>query len=234
VHEFAAAQETAVSVGPHLTDGRVSRRQVLPFQSIAAAICGPVEPTAIQKRRDTHETPVSALPRAAPSGVGRTAQVEPFQTSTRPRELRLEKMPSRLCRPCVCVEPTATQNVAEGQDSEARVGLVPAAGVGRTVHAEPSQRSAKVAMGPTSSVWMWLKPKSEVPTAMHSVGNAHDTLATAAFEGPLGPGIVCAAQVAADAEAGRPTLSRPQTTAARRTHLPIPIPIRMVRSAHPT
>ena len=69
---------------------------------------------------------------------------------------------------------------------------------------------------------------------MQKLGDAHDTLVTAELGGPLEPGIVCGVQVAADAGVAAPTPSRPQTTAARRAHLPIPIPIRMRRPRNPT
>jgi hypothetical protein len=60
---------------------------------------------------------------------------------------------------------------------------------------------------------------------MQNVAETQEMLVTAAFGGPLGRGTAWGAHVAADAGAATPTLTRPQTTAARRTHLPIPIPI---------
>jgi hypothetical protein len=123
------------------------------------------------------------------------------------------------------VEPTATQNVGDAHESDTSVGLAPTAGVGRTAQEAPSQRSAKVAIGPSSIVCEWSNPKSELPTAMQNVAETQEMLVTAAFGGPLGRGTAWGAHVAADAGAATPTLTRPQTTAARRTHLPIPIPI---------
>ena len=55
-----AAQEIAVSVGPHLTLGSEIRFHVWPLNCSAAAICRPVAPTAMQKRLETHEDPAQA------------------------------------------------------------------------------------------------------------------------------------------------------------------------------
>ena len=68
---------------------------------------------------------------------------------------------------------------------------------------------------------------------MQNVADVQDTAVAAVLGGPLGPGMVCVVQVAADAGAATPTLRRPQITAARRTRLPIPIPIRMSPRSNP-
>src|SRR5690349_17065253 len=133
----------------------------------------------MQKRFDTHETPVSALPRICPSGVARTRHAVPSHISSTARALRPPTNPATDCRPDVRVDPTATQNVGEAHDSAPSSGLAPALGVGRTDHAVPSHRSAKVAIGPSSIVWEWSKPKSELPTAMQNVADTQDTPVTA-------------------------------------------------------
>jgi hypothetical protein len=227
VQSVVSTQEIAVSVGPHLTLGSGIRFQAWPLNCSAAAICTPREPTARQKRLETHETPVSALPRTDPSGVACTLHPVPFHTSTTARALPPPLKPARDIRPDVWVEPTATQNVGDTHESDTSAGLAPTAGVARTAQEAPSQRSAKVAIGPSSIVCEWSNPKSELPTAMQNVADTQETLVTEAFGGPLGRGMAWGAHVAADAGAATPTLTRPQTTAARRTHLPIPIPIRM-------
>ena len=132
------------------------------------------------------------------------------------------------------VAPTATQNVDDGQDTDANVGFVPADGMGSSDQSDPSHRSAKVEIGPRRLICNRSKPKSELPTAMQNVADAQEIPVTVALGGPLGPGTVCAAHVAADADAAAPTVNTPQTTADRRTHLPIPVPIPMSRRANPT
>ena len=181
---LAATHETAAKPALYLTAGSVIRRQLVPFQTIPAEV-SPEEPTARQKRLDTHETPDSGVPRTDPSGVERTVQAVPFQISTIGRALVPPRNPPTDWRPFVWVAPTATQNVAETHDTEASTGLGPAAGVGRTTHDEPSHRSANVAIGPSRSIPRWSNPKSEVPTTMQNVADGHDTLMSAAFGDPL-------------------------------------------------
>jgi hypothetical protein len=60
---------------------------------------------------------------------------------------------------------------------------------------------------------------------MQNVADGHDTLVSAAFGGPLGPGVVCVAHVAADADEATPTASAAQSTAILRIQVPIPITI---------
>jgi hypothetical protein len=72
---------------------------------------------------------------------------------------------------------------------------------------------------------------------MQNVADAQDTPVSAAFGGPLGPGTVCGVQFAADAVEAALRATAPITAtqaviaapraAARRSHIPIPIPIRM-------
>jgi hypothetical protein len=81
-------------------------------------------------------------------------------------------------------------------------------------------------------ICVWSKPKSELPTAMQKVADAQDTPVIAAFGGPLGPGTACGVHVAPEAlEAAHSATAQP-LRAARRTHVPIPFPIRM--SCRPT
>jgi hypothetical protein len=138
VHAVGATHETADSSLWYFAVGIVIFLQLLPFQTMLG------DPTAMQKVLETHETPASALSRTDPAGVAVTAQLTPFHISSRARALNtLNWLPAR--------SPTVTQNVAEAHDTDASSGLTPAAGVGRTVHDEPSQRSADVASGSSGS-----------------------------------------------------------------------------------
>jgi hypothetical protein len=232
VQALVAAQETAVSVDPHLTKGSVSCCQLCPFQRRAFTFSRPMDPTAMQNRLETHDTPLSALPRIAVSGVVWDFQAVPFHTSATARDFWALTGPTRDRRPAVCVEPTATQNVGDVHDSEVSVGLGRAA-MGRSDQADPSQRSATAAIGPRRLIPRWSKPESEVPSAMQNVVDTHETPVSATFGGPLGPGTVGADQVAADAEVAAARLAiRPHSAAARKA--PLPIPMRMSCPAHPT
>src|SRR5258708_25638175 len=124
-----AAMKKAVEV--HDTDvrappGRTCRLQELPFHISAPAPAAlELDPTASQKRAETHDTPARLIRRplvARPGfGVFWIFQVTPFHTSARETVSRPERSGC---------EPTAAQETAEAQDTAAR--LLPAPPDGRT------------------------------------------------------------------------------------------------------
>jgi len=113
MQKVAEVHDTDVRAPP----GRTCRLQTLPFH-ISAPLPAPLEldPTASQKRAETHDTPARLIRRPlvarAGFGVFWIFQVTPFHTSARETVSRPERSGC---------EPTASQKSAEAQDTALRL-----------------------------------------------------------------------------------------------------------------
>ncbi len=157
-----------------------------------------VDPTATQNRLDTHDTPSSEPDCARPiTGASATRHCEPFQ-----RSITGAVRPGRPA-----IDPTATQNVLDVQDSEL---IAPVGAACCNDHLPPLHASASAPFGP-------------VPTATQNLEEVHDTAASCPV-GIGGAGTASIVQFAADAPSTqpRPTATiepKKSTKADRRTDI---------------
>ena len=157
VHAFSDTHDTplrALSVAPTaLGVGWIS--QLVPSQCSTSATTeqhdSVSEPTAVQSVGDEHDT--STRPAfVAPGGSGDcwSDQLVPFQ---------------RAATGMLLMDPTAVQAVGDAHDTPFSSTLFApdGKGVGWTDHLVPSQRSTRT------------DPVPEIPTAVHAVGEVHET-----------------------------------------------------------
>ena len=162
-HRFADAQETPTRPELAAPRGHETRadRHAEPFHSSVNPV-NPLppepRPTATQFAADVHQTPLSsACSRPAGGRAALSRQVRPFQESMR-TEL-----------PAVVADlPTATQYVADGQDTALRSPSTLSAGAGgvAVVHLPPFHDSATAAAPP---------PLKYSPTATQRLTDAQET-----------------------------------------------------------
>jgi hypothetical protein len=137
--------------------------QLVPFHTSTreapVVAVGSYAPTATQDEADVQEMLSSSLNEVAALGVGEIVQAVPFQVSARV-SCTLE---------LVVTKPTASHELTEVHDTASRwlpstpVGF----GVGSIVQAVPFQASASVTKGVVGL--------NACPTAVHAVGDMHDT-----------------------------------------------------------
>jgi len=164
----------------------------------------------MQNVAERQDTPDSEPPRAG-LGASMIDHVVPFHLSAR-----------GLGDLCPYVTPTATQNVADAQETAIRLGL-PLTGlaVGWSVQAVPFQTSARVATGPPSEA-----PPS-LPTATHELGETQETADNAIPDVPAGATVDWIVQPAPSVLAGSTANANAASRKARPTSVrPIIIPRR--------
>ncbi len=173
--------ETAVNAAPLPDPARVLRQRDPPHRSTSVddrrngpSLVANVDPTAMQNRLDTQDTPANEPDRSAlMRGSSLTIQREPSQPSTMGRVTAVGP---------IAIDPTATQNVLDVHESAL---ILPVGAEPCIDHAPPLHTSVSAPLGPD-------------PTATQNPADGHET-AVRFPPGIKGAGTDWTAQLAADA-----------------------------------